>query len=86
MLAVLIRAYRNHRPVNRAVRRAVRIHHALTPRQVRAACPYPGAGACSAAGLDAALTQGWSAAGPVVARMAACGGIEGSKCANPSIP
>jgi putative component of membrane protein insertase Oxa1/YidC/SpoIIIJ protein YidD len=70
MLATLIRAYQAHPPVNRAVRRAVRIHHAFTPRQVRVACPY--AGACSAAGLDAALTQGWSAAGPIVARMARC--------------
>jgi hypothetical protein len=86
MLATLIRAYQDHPPVSRAVRRAVRIHHALTPRQARVACPYAGAGACSAAGLDAALTQGWSAAGPIVARMAACGGIEGSRCANPSIP
>jgi hypothetical protein len=86
MLAELIRAYRAHPPVSRAVRRAVRIHHALTPRQVRAPCPYAGAGACSAAGLDAALTQGWSAAGPILGRMASCGGAEGSKCANPSIP
>jgi hypothetical protein len=86
MLATLIRAYRAYPAVNDAVRRAVRIHHAFTPRQMRAACPYAGAGACSAAGLDAALTQGWSAARPIVARMAACGGVEGSKCANPSIP
>jgi hypothetical protein len=74
MLATLIRTYQAYPAVNAAVRRAVRIHHALTPHQVRGACPYAGAGACSAAGLDAALTQGWSAAGPIVARMVRCEG------------
>lgn len=75
-LTTAIKLYRNHKTIQRAVRRSIGIHHALRPAN-RGPCTLDD---CSGTGLAEAMELGWRALPGILTRINACGFSTDSDC------
>jgi hypothetical protein len=69
ILVRFIQLYRRYRAVNRAVKLAIRLHHAVVPGS-RSACTLAD---CAGTGLAEAQEMGWRALPGILSRISACG-------------